>query len=169
MAASQTRKAYVDRNVLVGNNPRQKMRLVGTIYSGSYGKRTNKRQSAPFSPMVIIPCRSEVQVRPCYGLAGGTEGQTLPDHEETIASNKTLINLHHNNVEKAQWRLFELGTGSMTSAGDEVAFSRSLIADEMCEIRKLEMLLKRLKHPQGKRHDSVMAYVASRGQFRLEP
>jgi hypothetical protein len=74
--------------------------------------------------------------------------RTLPNHEEKIASYKTLINLHHNNVEKAQWRLFELRTGSITSAGDEVAFSRSLIADEMCEIRKLETLLKRLEHPK---------------------
>ncbi|MBB3143929.1 hypothetical protein FHS21_000312 [Phyllobacterium trifolii] len=74
--------------------------------------------------------------------------RTLPNHEEKIASYKTLIELHYSNVEKAQWRLFELRTGSIATAGDEVAFSRSLIADEMSEIRKLEMLLKRLEHPK---------------------
>lgn len=72
----------------------------------------------------------------------------MPNHEEKIASYKTLIELHYSNVEKAQWRLFELRTGSIATAGDEVAFSRSLIADEMSEIRKLEMLLKRLEHPK---------------------
>jgi len=85
-----------------------------------------------------------------YGKVGLEErrDRTLPNREEKIASYKTLIDLHLSNVEKAQWRLFELRTGSITTAGDEVAFSRSLIADEMCEIRKLEMLLKRLEHPK---------------------
>lgn len=74
---------------------------------------------------------------------GGTE--TLPNREEKIASYKTLINLHRSNVEKAQWRLFQLRTGLTASTGDEVAFNRSLIGDEMLQIHKLEMLLKRLE------------------------
>ena len=72
----------------------------------------------------------------------------MPNREEKIASYKTLIDLHVRNVEKAQWRLFELRTGFTASAGDEVAFNRSLIEDEMLQIRKLEGLLKRLEQPK---------------------
>lgn len=72
--------------------------------------------------------------------------RTLPNNEEKIASYKTLIDLHHSNVEKSQWRLFELRTGLTAGAGDEVAFNRSLIGDEMLQIHKLEVLLKRLEH-----------------------
>jgi hypothetical protein len=99
-------------------------------------------------PLVIIACRSEVDVK--YGKVGLEErrDRTLPNREEKIASYKTLIDLHLSNVEKAQWRLFELRTGFPAGAGDEVAFNRSLIADEMLQIRKLEMLLKRLEQPK---------------------
>ncbi|UXN66025.1 hypothetical protein N8E89_22565 (plasmid) [Phyllobacterium sp. A18/5-2] len=72
----------------------------------------------------------------------------MPSREETITSYKTLIDLHFRNIKKSQRRLFELRTALGAGAGDEIAFNNSLIEDEMWEIHKLEVLMKRLERSQ---------------------
>ena len=91
----------------------------------------------------------------------------MPNYEEKIASYKTLIDLHFSNVEKSQWRLFELRTGLAASTGDEVAFNKSLIGDEMLQIHKLEVLLKHLEHPIGNDTKSLWRLFRLEGRFGL--
>ncbi|MBB3237346.1 hypothetical protein FHS20_004243 [Phyllobacterium endophyticum] len=78
----------------------------------------------------------------------------MPNREEKIASYKTLLDLHHRNIEASQRRLFELRTVLRASDGDEIAFNKLIIEDEMWEVHKLAVLIKRLE--QSQRNDAAL-------------
>jgi hypothetical protein len=90
----------------------------------------------------------------------------VPDREEKIECYKTLIDLHFRNIEISQRRLFELRTAFGAGAGEEVAFNKSLIEDEMWEIHQLEVLIKYLEQP--KRSDTqLLRRLVRWGNFGL--
>ncbi|ATU91471.1 hypothetical protein [Phyllobacterium zundukense] len=91
----------------------------------------------------------------------------MPSREETITSCKTLIDLHFRNIEKSQRRLFELRTSLGASAGDDIAFNKSLIEDEIWEIHKLEVLIKRLEQSQRNDAQLLRRMVRLGGSFWL--
>jgi hypothetical protein len=101
-------------------------------------------------------------------LVQSGQGLTSAPGGETITSYKTLIDLHFRNIEKSQRRLFELRTALGACAGDEIGFNKSLIEDEIWEIRKLEVLINRLEQSQGNDAELLRSHGTFRGQLLAE-
>ena len=75
--------------------------------------------------------------------------------------------MHFRNIEISQRKLFELRARLEASAGDDVAFNKSLIGGEMWEIHKLEALVNQLEAPKGNNTGVLRRLVRLGGSLGL--